>query len=114
MIVGVGIAHAVPVTAPGAARSNERNDLIVLLTGASGFIGRHLVQALAAHGHDLIVTSRRPGRHPQPGLEHRVVAPLLFVGCGPRKPRKRPQWALRDLAPALIEHFAAVPAGARR
>ena len=68
MVVGVAKARAVPVMAPGAARSNERNDLIVLLTGASGFIGRHLVQALAAHGHDLIVTSRRPGRHPQPGL----------------------------------------------
>jgi Type I phosphodiesterase / nucleotide pyrophosphatase len=33
------------------------------------------------------------------------LAPLLFVGCGPKKPGKRPQWALRDLAPVLLEHF---------
>ena len=32
------------------------------------------------------------------------LAPLLFVGCGPRKPRRRP-WALRDLAPTILEHF---------
>jgi hypothetical protein len=34
------------------------------------------------------------------------LAPLLFVGCGPRRPSKRP-WALRDLAPVILEHFGA-------
>jgi hypothetical protein len=33
------------------------------------------------------------------------LGPLLFVGCGPRKPAKRPQWALRDLAPIIVDHF---------
>jgi hypothetical protein len=33
------------------------------------------------------------------------LGPLLFVGCGPKKPGKRPQWALRDLAPVILEHF---------
>jgi Type I phosphodiesterase / nucleotide pyrophosphatase len=33
------------------------------------------------------------------------LAPLLFVGCGPRKPGKRAQWALRDIAPVLLGHF---------
>ncbi len=33
------------------------------------------------------------------------LGPLLFVGCGPKKPSKRPQWALRDLAPVILEHF---------
>jgi Type I phosphodiesterase / nucleotide pyrophosphatase len=33
------------------------------------------------------------------------LGPLLFVGCGPRKPGKRPQWALRDLAPVILDHF---------
>lgn len=32
------------------------------------------------------------------------LAPLLMVGCGPRKPAKRP-WALRDIAPVILEHF---------
>jgi hypothetical protein len=33
------------------------------------------------------------------------LGPLLFCGCGPRKPGKRPQWALRDLAPVILDHF---------
>jgi hypothetical protein len=31
--------------------------------------------------------------------------PLLFVGCGPRSPDEREQWALRDVAPVVREHF---------
>jgi uncharacterized protein YbjT (DUF2867 family) len=42
--------------------------LIILLTGASGFIGRHLAHTLLAHGHDVIATSRRPGQAARPGL----------------------------------------------
>lgn len=42
--------------------------MIILLTGASGFIGRHLADALLAHGHEVIVTSRRPGHAGRPGL----------------------------------------------
>lgn len=33
------------------------------------------------------------------------LGPVLFVGCGPDRPGKRPQWALRDLAPVILEHF---------
>jgi hypothetical protein len=33
------------------------------------------------------------------------LGPVLFVGCGPEDPSKRPQWALRDLAPVILEHF---------
>jgi hypothetical protein len=33
------------------------------------------------------------------------LAPAVFVGCGPKRPGKRPQWALRDLAPVILEHF---------
>jgi hypothetical protein len=36
-----------------------------------------------------------------------ALAPLLFVGCGPRRPNKNPQWALRDLAPIITGHFGA-------
>lgn len=34
----------------------------ILVTGGSGFIGQHLCRRLAAHGHELIVLSRRPRR----------------------------------------------------
>jgi type I phosphodiesterase/nucleotide pyrophosphatase len=31
--------------------------------------------------------------------------PLLFVGCGPASADERDQWALRDVAPVVREHF---------
>ncbi|HEX7244799.1 MAG TPA: alkaline phosphatase family protein [Solirubrobacterales bacterium] len=33
------------------------------------------------------------------------LGPLLFVGCGPDDPAARPQWALRDIAPVVYDHF---------
>ncbi len=33
------------------------------------------------------------------------LGPLLFVGCGPDSPAARSQWTLRDVAPAVLEHF---------
>jgi uncharacterized protein YbjT (DUF2867 family) len=47
--------------------------LIVLLTGASGFIGRHLVDALLTRGHDVIAATRSPRRpdgDARPGLRN--------------------------------------------
>jgi len=33
------------------------------------------------------------------------LGPLLFVGCGPESADEREQWTLRDVAPAILEHF---------
>jgi hypothetical protein len=33
------------------------------------------------------------------------LGPLLFVGCGPADPAEREQWALRDVVPAVLDHF---------
>jgi Type I phosphodiesterase / nucleotide pyrophosphatase len=33
------------------------------------------------------------------------LGPLLFVGCGPDDPAARAQWALRDVAPVVLDHF---------
>jgi hypothetical protein len=33
------------------------------------------------------------------------LGPLLFVGCGPRSADEREQWTLRDVAPAIRDHF---------
>jgi hypothetical protein len=33
------------------------------------------------------------------------LGPLLFVGCGPASADEREQWTLRDVAPAVLEHF---------
>jgi hypothetical protein len=33
------------------------------------------------------------------------LGPVIFTGCGPDQPAKNPQWALRDLAPVILDHF---------
>ena len=61
----------------------------------------------AAEGHECVdwggISHAGGGSHGGLNRED-SLAPLLFVGCGPRKPGKRP-WALRDLAPVILDHF---------
>lgn len=45
------------------------------MTGSSGFIGRHLVAALAARGESVVAIDRRPGAHDGPVIE--ITADLL-------------------------------------
>jgi hypothetical protein len=40
------------------------------------------------------------------------LGPLLFVGCGPESAAEREQWTLRDVTPAILEHFGLAGAGA--
>jgi len=51
----------------------------VLVTGGSGFIGSHLVDALVAAGDDVVVVDRRPSRWANPGARY-VVADLSDPG----------------------------------
>jgi Type I phosphodiesterase / nucleotide pyrophosphatase len=37
------------------------------------------------------------------------LGPLLFVGCGPGNAAVRDQWALRDIAPVVLQHFGLSP-----
>lgn len=39
------------------------------------------------------------------------LGPLLFVGCGPAAADEREQWALRDVAPIVREHFGVAAKG---
>jgi predicted AlkP superfamily pyrophosphatase or phosphodiesterase len=39
------------------------------------------------------------------------LGPLLFVGCGPGSADEREQWALRDVAPIILDHFGAAARG---
>ncbi|MGR3483779.1 MAG: NAD(P)H-binding protein [Paracoccaceae bacterium] len=63
--------------------------LTVLLTGATGTIGRAAAAALAARGHRVIAPIRR-GAAPPPGVEARVCDPLsaasLAAALGPDRP----------------------------
>ncbi len=33
------------------------------------------------------------------------LAPMILCGCGPKRPQRREQWALRDQAAVILEHF---------
>lgn len=54
----------------------------VLLTGATGFIGKHLVKALLDEGHDLVVLSRHPER-----VAHSLGIPLKAYAWQPERER---------------------------
>lgn len=45
----------------------------ILLVGAGGFIGRHLLDALTLAGHSVVATRRRPSPAPLPGVEWRCL-----------------------------------------
>lgn len=44
----------------------------ILLTGATGFIGSHVLDALLRRGHRVVIVSRRDGAQGRPGLQHLI------------------------------------------
>jgi uncharacterized protein YbjT (DUF2867 family) len=51
----------------------------ILLTGASGFIGQHLLQALLADGHHVVCAVRRPPAEPHRSTEAGTGARLSYI-----------------------------------
>jgi uncharacterized protein YbjT (DUF2867 family) len=47
--------------------------MVVAVTGGTGTVGRHVVQELAASGHEVRVLTRHPPRNHVAGVEHRRV-----------------------------------------
>ena len=75
----------------------------VLVTGASGFIGSHLVRRLTDSGAEVHVVSRRP--QPGPGGPAWHVADLTEVGeC---------LELVKSVAPDVVFHLASAVTGAR-
>ena len=75
----------------------------VLVTGASGFIGSHLVRRLTDSGADVHLVSRRPQPGPEGPAWH--VADLTDVGACLR--------VGQDVAPDVVFHLASAVTGAR-
>ena len=48
----------------------------IAVTGATGFIGTHLVRALSSRGHRVIAITRRPARELSPGVRQKVMEDL--------------------------------------
>ncbi len=74
----------------------------VVLVGATGFVGRHLLAALHAAGHQLIATSRRPQPQGLPGVEWCQ----LDLDCLGREPQLCPACQHRpaDQRRGAVEH----------
>ena len=61
----------------GACRTARRGvRLRVLVTGGSGFIGSHVLDALRAQGHDPVIFDLVPSRHHEPGIYETVLGDL--------------------------------------
>jgi Type I phosphodiesterase / nucleotide pyrophosphatase len=92
----------------GRLRSEEYPDPLARVYSAlrSPHAGDFIVSL--APGYEAVdwggVTHAGGGSH---GSLHRgdSLGPLLFVGCGPDSAAERDQWTLRDVAPAVLEHF---------
>ena len=55
----------------------------ILLVGAGGFIGRHLLDALSLAGHSLIATHRQATAPSLPGVEWRTLDLLRSISAVP-------------------------------
>jgi nucleoside-diphosphate-sugar epimerase len=69
----------------------------VLLTGATGFVGRHLARALVARGTEVVALGR-------PGSERQAPPGVLTVPVPPSAPGL--EAAVRDARPAVCVHLA--------
>jgi nucleoside-diphosphate-sugar epimerase len=68
----------------------------VLVTGVGGFIGRHVIEPLAARGYEVHGVVSAPRELPGPMTAH--VADLLAPGCAER--------LVREIAPTHLLHLA--------
>ncbi len=83
----------------------------VLISGGTGFIGRHVVQALLARGDDVTVLSRRPEQvTSQLGSDVRAVA----WEPGARTPGARPAWFGSVAGHSAVVHLAGEQAVGKR
>lgn len=60
-----------------AATAELRRPGLVLITGASGFIGRHLCESFIAQGDDVVGLTRGPNAIPVPGVRTALTPDLL-------------------------------------
>jgi len=79
----------------------------VFVTGATGALGRHLVPGLVAAGHEVIATTRAPGKVAQ--LRAAGAEPVILDGLD----REAVIAAVRAAAPEVIVHQMTALAGMR-
>ena len=103
---------------PAAASSpSEYPDALARLWSAltSPHAGDILISA--AEGYECVdwggVSHAGGGSHGSLGARRLARPRCSSSAAGPKRPGKRPQWALRDLAPVILEHFGVNGGGLR-
>jgi GDP-4-dehydro-6-deoxy-D-mannose reductase len=92
-----GTIWCTPVEVAMALTSGGTPGATALVTGAAGFVGRHLVTALAADGYAVVGSSRRP-KPSAMAVESWIQGDLLDTGFAAE--------LLRDARPSHIFHLA--------
>ena len=85
----------------GGPNRSERRSMRIVVTGASGLIGRALSAPWAPAGHETVVLVRRPagaGRGPVGPRGGQTSTPVRSTGAG----RRRPSGRRRDRRPAMV------------
>ncbi len=82
----------------------------ILITGATGFVGRHLAEALSVRGENAIFGMSRSGQWPADAKQLAERVPLRAVDLGDRAALQR---VLAEVKPEWIFHLAGYPHAGR-
>ena len=96
------VAHHLPGPPPPRTEPGTLEGRVVLVTGATGFVGRHVVRGLSSRGVDVVAVSRHRASNPEVG------APGVRSVTGDLSDPEFVSELIDTTHPAIVIHLAAV------